>query len=205
MNKQRSQQIEAKVEEDVREAAPPPARPSSAADLTGTWMMIDGTAMWTVTVENGYLIFREQNTAAPGVVSAVGYGSFDGHTWWLQVQTIVGETGSAWARSAVSIREQAEPRWSFEIFIVVLLVEWRQCHDLHIGIRHARVSYADFWKVSPEFNQSLVSSGERFVVGFDTSPENVGNQLSGDRDAELAGCQRLEGEGNRIHLYSRAS
>jgi hypothetical protein len=92
--KQRSQQIEAKVESDVREAAPAEAAPS-AADLTGTWMLLDGTASWTVTVENGYLIFREQNTAAPGVVSAVGYGSFDGHTWSLQAQTIVGTTGTA--------------------------------------------------------------------------------------------------------------
>ena len=36
-----------------------------------------------MTVENGYPIFREQNAAAPGVVSAVGYGGFDGHTWEL--------------------------------------------------------------------------------------------------------------------------
>jgi hypothetical protein len=48
-----------------------------------------------VTVENGYLIFREQNAAAPGVVSAVGYGGFDGRTWSLQVQTIVGTAGTA--------------------------------------------------------------------------------------------------------------
>src|SRR5215831_9527072 len=93
--KQHSQQIEAKVEEDVREAAPPQAPLPSAVDLTGTWTMIDGTATWTVTVENGYLIFREQNAAAPGVVSAVGYGRFDGRTWSLQVQTIVGTAGTA--------------------------------------------------------------------------------------------------------------
>jgi hypothetical protein len=93
--KQRSQQIEAKVEEHVREAAPPEPPPATAADLTGTWMLLDGTATWTVTVENGYLVFREQNAAAPGTVSAVGYGGFDGHTWSLQVQTIVGTTGTA--------------------------------------------------------------------------------------------------------------
>lgn len=93
--KQRSQQIEARVEEDVREAAPAEALPPTAVDLTGTWTLLDGTASWTVTVENGYLIFREQNAAAPGVVSAVGYGNFDGHTWSLQVQTIVGTTGTA--------------------------------------------------------------------------------------------------------------
>ena len=57
--------------------------------------MVDGTATWAVTVENGYLIFREQNAAAPGVVSAVGYGGFDGRVWSLQVQTIVGTTGTA--------------------------------------------------------------------------------------------------------------
>jgi hypothetical protein len=58
---------------------------------------------------------------------------------------------------------QAEPRWSFEIFIVVLLVEWRQCHDLHISIRHARAAYADFWMVISKFKQEYVSSGERLV------------------------------------------
>jgi hypothetical protein len=92
--RQRSQQIEAKVEEDVREAAPVEPQPT-AVDLTGTWMTLDGRATWTVMVENGYLVFREQNAAAPGVVSAVGYGAFDGRTWSLQVQTIVGSTGTA--------------------------------------------------------------------------------------------------------------
>jgi hypothetical protein len=93
--RKRSQQIEAEVEEEVREATPPAAAPPTAVDLTGTWALFDGTATWTVTVENGYLVFREQNTAAPGVVSAVGYGGFDGHTWSLEVQTIVGTTGTA--------------------------------------------------------------------------------------------------------------
>jgi hypothetical protein len=93
--RQRSQRIEAKIEEDVREAAPPEPPPPTAVDLTGTWTLLDGTATWTVTVENGYLVFREQNAAAPGVVSAIGYGSFDGNTWSLQVQTIVGTTGTA--------------------------------------------------------------------------------------------------------------
>ena len=79
----------------MHEAAPPETAPATAVDLTGTWMLLDGRATWTVTVENGYLIFREQNTAAPGVVSAVGYGGFDGHTWSLQVQTIAGTTGTA--------------------------------------------------------------------------------------------------------------
>src|SRR5262249_43010130 len=77
------------------QAAPGEAAPATAVDLTGTWTMLDGTATWTVTIENGYLIFREQNAAAPGVVSAVGYGSFDGRTWSLQVQTIVGTTRTA--------------------------------------------------------------------------------------------------------------
>lgn len=92
--KQRSQQIEAKVEESVREAAPAESG-ATAVEMTGTWRLVDGTATWTVTIENGYLIFREQNTAAPGVISAVGYGNFDGRTWALRVQTIVGTTGTA--------------------------------------------------------------------------------------------------------------
>lgn len=91
----RSQQIEAKVEQELRDASPAAPPPPTAVDLTGTWTLINGTATWTVTVENGYLVFREQNTAAPGIVSATGYGSFDGRTWSLDVQTIVGTSGTA--------------------------------------------------------------------------------------------------------------
>jgi hypothetical protein len=117
---QRSQQIEAKLEDHVREAAPPEPLPPTAADLTGTWMLLDGTATWTVTVENGYLIFREQNTAAPGVVSAVGYGSFDGHTWSLQVQTIVGSTGIATLELHGDSMLRGEAEVAGERFLVAL-------------------------------------------------------------------------------------
>jgi hypothetical protein len=91
----RSRQIEANVEEEIRDAPAPSAETTTAVELTGTWTMLDDSATWTITIESGYLVFREQNTAAPGIISAVGFGSFDGRTWSLQVQTIVGTTGTA--------------------------------------------------------------------------------------------------------------
>jgi hypothetical protein len=92
--RQRAQAIEAEVKQQIRSAAAPAPLPN-AVDLTGMWTMADGTAAWSITVENGYLVFREQNTAAPGVVSAVGYGGFDGHTWTVSVRTIGGTAGTA--------------------------------------------------------------------------------------------------------------
>lgn len=74
-------------------AAPEP--PPSPVDLTGTWTTPDGRASWTVTIENGYLVMREQYPASPNVITAVGCGSFDGHTWSLQLRNILGATGTA--------------------------------------------------------------------------------------------------------------
>lgn len=92
--RQRAQQIQAKLEAQVRNASPSEA-PPSPVDLTGTWTTFDGRVTWTLTIENGYLVLREQNASAPGVVSAVGYGTFDGRTWSPQFQTIFGEAGTA--------------------------------------------------------------------------------------------------------------
>jgi hypothetical protein len=91
---QRSPQIVANFEAQVRNASPAET-PPSPVDLTGTWTTFDGRVTWTLTIENGYLVFREQNASAPGVVSAVGYGTFDGHTWSSQFQTIFQEVGTA--------------------------------------------------------------------------------------------------------------
>lgn len=91
-----SRQVQAKVEADLQQTAKDsPEPPPSSVDLTGTWTTPDGRASWTVTVENGYLVMREQYPASPNVITAVGYGSFDGHTWSLRLQNIFGATGTA--------------------------------------------------------------------------------------------------------------
>jgi hypothetical protein len=91
--KQRSQQIQEQVETEVREASPSQA--VSPVDLTGTWTTLDGAVSWTITIENGLVVFREQYASAPGVISAVGYGPFDGHSWSPQFQTVLGGVGTA--------------------------------------------------------------------------------------------------------------
>ena len=90
---QRSQKIQEQVETEVREASP--SQTVSPIDLTGTWTTPDGAVSWTITIENGFVVFREQYSTAPGVISAVGYGPFDGHTWSPQFQTVLGGTGTA--------------------------------------------------------------------------------------------------------------
>jgi hypothetical protein len=89
----RARDVVEHIEAQVREA--PPAAEPSAVDLTGNWTTSDGVVTWAVSLENGLFVFREQNAAAPGVVSAAGYGSFDGQTWSLQFQTIFGAAGTA--------------------------------------------------------------------------------------------------------------
>jgi hypothetical protein len=91
-----SRQIQAKIEADLQQAANAEPEPStSPVDLTGTWTTPDGRASWTVTIENGYVAMREQYPESPNVITAVGYGSFDGHTWSLRLQNIFGATGTA--------------------------------------------------------------------------------------------------------------
>lgn len=91
--RERSRKIEQVVEQDVRETTATPV--PSAVDLTDTWTMPDGGATWTVSLENGFYVFRERSAAAPDVVSAVGYGAFDGNNWNVQFQTILGASGEA--------------------------------------------------------------------------------------------------------------
>lgn len=88
----RSRQVVDQIETEVREA---PSQAPPRSDLSGTWITFDGTSRWAVSLENGQLVFREQQLVAPGVVSAAGYGTFDGHTWSLQFQSILGITGTA--------------------------------------------------------------------------------------------------------------
>lgn len=93
-----SEQIQAKVEAALQQAAktePAPEPPPSPVDLTGTWTTPDGGAIWTITIENGYLVTREQYPANSNVVTAVGYGSFNGKTWSLRIQNIFGASGTA--------------------------------------------------------------------------------------------------------------
>jgi len=93
-----SEQIQARVEAALRQAAKTesaPEPPPSPVDLTGTWTTPDGGAIWTITIENGYLVTREQYPANSNVVTAVGYGSFNGKTWSLQIQNIFGASGTA--------------------------------------------------------------------------------------------------------------
>lgn len=91
--KQRSQQIQEQVEAEVSEASP--LQTVSPVDLTGTWTTPDGAVSWTITIENGFVVFREQYATAPGVITAVGYGPFDGHTWSPRFQTVLGGAGTA--------------------------------------------------------------------------------------------------------------
>jgi hypothetical protein len=91
--RERSRQVEAAIEEKVREAAPATTPPP--VDLSGTWTTPEGTASWAVSLENGLFVFREANAAAPGIVTAAGYGPFDGRTWSPQFQTMLGVPGTA--------------------------------------------------------------------------------------------------------------
>jgi len=93
-----SEQIQSKVEAALQQAAktePAAEPPPSPVDLTGRWTTPDGGAIWTVTIENGYLVTREQYPANSNVVTAVGYGLFNGKTWSLRIQNIFGVTGTA--------------------------------------------------------------------------------------------------------------
>lgn len=91
---ERAAQLQSKVVEAVQ-AAPAVAPAPSASELTGVWQTPDGAATWTVTVENGYLVFREMSVAAPGVVAAIGYGAFHATVWDLKLETMLGESGEA--------------------------------------------------------------------------------------------------------------
>lgn len=91
--RERSHTISKKLEADVQKAPAPQL--NTAVDLTGTWTTPDDAVSWTITIENGFVVFREQYAATPGIVSAVGYGPFDGHTWSPRFETILGATGAA--------------------------------------------------------------------------------------------------------------
>lgn len=98
VQRERSRQIEQKVEEEIHNAPAPlpvPVRETPAADLSGMWTTFDGTARWMVSRENNLYAFREESLAIPGVISAAGYGTFDGRTWSLQFETIIGAGGTA--------------------------------------------------------------------------------------------------------------
>jgi len=90
--RERSRKVENRIEAEVREA---PSQAPPRTDLSGAWITFDGASRWTVSLENGQLMFREQQLVAPGVVSAAGYGTFDGHTWSLQFESILGINGTA--------------------------------------------------------------------------------------------------------------
>lgn len=91
----RSRHVEESLEENVHATPAPQEQEAPPVDLSGTWTTLDGMTSWLVSFENGLFVFREQSPAAPGVVSAAGYGTFDGHTWSVQFQTILGTAGTA--------------------------------------------------------------------------------------------------------------
>lgn len=95
----RRQSVEQSVEAKVREAPPAEAAASSTnaarlADLTGTWTSIDGSVTWSVTSENGQLVYNEQRPSVPGWITAAGYGPFDGHVWTATFQDLNHRAGA---------------------------------------------------------------------------------------------------------------
>jgi hypothetical protein len=88
-----ARQVQQAVEQELQQEAPTPVR--TDVDLTGTWTMPGTDAIWTVSRENGFVVFRETATSAPDVVGAMGYGAFDGQTWTVQFHTIEETEGAA--------------------------------------------------------------------------------------------------------------
>jgi hypothetical protein len=98
--RERSREVEEKIKAEVQEASPshaddPGARPTSI-NLSGTWTSSDGSVRWLVSPENEFFVFRETRVSAPpDVITAAGYGEFDGGTWSIQFQDAYGVTGTA--------------------------------------------------------------------------------------------------------------